>query len=321
MKKRSKYLVILAVLICLVGCSGQGYHKDLEKNPQWIDVQNGKTYYARDDGIYQINEKGDTKCLTEEYTTIFTIVQNDLFYFKNRVELWKKDINNLNEEKIIDDCFQFAIVGSEIYFSTNDFKHIYKTTVDGGEQQLVYTVTKPYIITDMEVRGKYIYMTQIIPETGIDYIKCIRIHVETCEEEEYPQWPIFIQEDNNWFYYIDVVIKQIDDENGYFHFENENILYKMNQDGSERIKIMTVDSDTGTIGIVSDWIVYANAEDGNKLYRIKEDGTLKECISEDSIFMLSIQNGQIYYETPDDMQAEKELYRIEVDGSGKTKIY
>ena len=95
----------------------------------------------------------------------------------------------------------------------------------------------------------------------------------------------------------------------------------MNQDGSERIKIMTVDSGTMTIGIVSDWIMYANAEDGNKLYRIKEDGTLKECISEDSIFMLSIQNGQIYYETPDDMQAEKELYRIEVDGSGKTKIY
>ena len=99
MKKRSKYLVILAVLICLVGCSGQGYHKDLEKNPQWIDVQNGKIYYARDDGIYQINEKGDTKCLTEEYTTIFTIVQNDLFYFKNRVELWKKD-NRHQGEKI-----------------------------------------------------------------------------------------------------------------------------------------------------------------------------------------------------------------------------
>ena len=146
----------------------------------------------------------------------FTIVQNDLFYFKNRVELWKKDINSLNRE-IIDDCFQFAIVGSEIYFSTNDFKHIYKTTVDGG-QQLVYTVTKPYIITDMKVRGKYIYMTQIIPETGIDYIKCIRIHVETCEEEEVsPMALSLFRRDKNWFYYIDVVIKQIDDENGYFH--------------------------------------------------------------------------------------------------------
>ena len=311
--------LVLIVVLTLVGCN-----KEIRpKNPSWMIAEGDMIYYASNDGLYQIDQNMKKRQIMNDFRRMFVIKDNYIYYNdkEEMYELWKYGLHDGVKQKILEGCFCYTIVDSNIYFCSSDLKNVYKTDLNGDRRQLVYTTTSFYIITSMQVWGEYIYLLQIIPESEIGCIKCIRIHLETHKKEEFLHLPNFIQEEEDWLYFIDIVLTETYHEEGGVQLEEEHILYKMDRDGSQPIKMLTLDSTSGIVGVVSDWIVYANAEDGNKLYRIKEDGTLKECISEDSIFMLSIQNGQIYYETPDDMQAEKELYRIEVDGSGKTKIY
>lgn len=76
-------------------------------------------------------------------------------------------------------------------------------------------------------------------------------------------------------------------------------------------------SNKGNAAIADNWIYYANSGDGNKLYRIKTDGTGKTLLSDDKPLYLNVLDDWIYYSNTSENYA---LYKIKADGSGRTLL-
>jgi len=65
------------------------------------------------------------------------------------------------------------------------------------------------------------------------------------------------------------------------------------------------------------WIYYRNSGDGNKLYKVKTDGTGKTKISDDSPIFINVVSDWIYYSNDND---DGKIYKIRTDGTERTKL-
>ncbi|MBV7271434.1 cell wall-binding repeat-containing protein [Clostridium sp. PL3] len=65
------------------------------------------------------------------------------------------------------------------------------------------------------------------------------------------------------------------------------------------------------------YLYYSTSKDGNKVYRIKDDGTELTKISDDYALNINIADNHIYYSNSSD---SGKIYRMNLDGSDKTKI-
>ena len=75
--------------------------------------------------------------------------------------------------------------------------------------------------------------------------------------------------------------------------ENQN-LYKMLKDGSERTKLN--DDKCSDINLLDDWIYYRNeSDDKYSIYRIHKDGTGRQKLNDDGGYLVSVVDGWIYY--------------------------
>jgi hypothetical protein len=70
------------------------------------------------------------------------------------------------------------------------------------------------------------------------------------------------------------------------------------------------------IKVIGDWIYFREIYSSN-LYKIKKDGTGKTRIISDRVYYLKIMGDWIYYSNNSDMG---QLYKIKLDGTGKTKL-
>ncbi len=114
---------------------------------------------------------------------------------------------------------------------------------------------------------------------------------------------VFIVESNEWIY-----------------FTLDNRLYKIGRDGSNLFKLLEYDEDHITqVMECGEWIYYI-AVSGieavtERLYRIKQDGTQKERITDFDINYCAVHGEWIYY------SKGTAIYRMKLDGSQNVKIY
>lgn len=113
----------------------------------------------------------------------------------------------------------------------------------------------------------------------------------------------------------------------YSNYSDNEYLYKMRTDGTEKTKL---NSETSAyINVVGDWVYFeeevkdSRPDDGSDrenywlLYKIRIDGTDKTKLSNDRMGNLNIVGDWIYYKNCSD---EARLYKIHTDGTSKTEI-
>lgn len=66
------------------------------------------------------------------------------------------------------------------------------------------------------------------------------------------------------------------------------------------------------------YVYYLNPEDGNRIYRMKNDGTEQEKITKDRAKFLTVCEGWVYYSSPGN---GLHFFRSKVDGSAREKLY
>ena len=71
------------------------------------------------------------------------------------------------------------------------------------------------------------------------------------------------------------------------------------------------------IAIHEDWIYYSNSRDGNKLYRIKTNGSSGQKLNDDCSGYINVISDRIYYSNYGDVG---KLYAINTDASGRQKL-
>ena len=69
--------------------------------------------------------------------------------------------------------------------------------------------------------------------------------------------------------------------------------------------------------VAGEWILYSNLSDGEKLYRVKSDGTNRSKIGDDRVGYLNFDQRYIYYTNTSQQNA---VFRIMPDGSGRSKV-
>jgi surface glycoprotein (TIGR04207 family) len=98
-------------------------------------------------------------------------------------------------------------------------------------------------------------------------------------------------------------------------YNNGNELYKINVDGSGRMKL--ADDNAFYINVVGDWVYY-NGWDGesNRLYRVRTNGTGRTALNNVSSWLVNVIGDWIYYMDSSD----RTVYRMKTDGTGRTKL-
>ncbi|MBU3101784.1 MULTISPECIES: DUF5050 domain-containing protein [Clostridium] len=98
-------------------------------------------------------------------------------------------------------------------------------------------------------------------------------------------------------------------------------LYKMNLDGSNKIKILDKSScQYQSLSVINNYIYYINYADSMKLYRVNVDGTNNVKVLDDPISSYYFYNNNIYYSTEDSISHYTYLYRANLDGISKVKL-
>ena len=104
---------------------------------------------------------------------------------------------------------------------------------------------------------------------------------------------------DNWIYYLE----------GYD-------LYRHKLDGPDLEKV-TEDLVFSAATITDDWIYYINMNDNGYLYKIRPDGTGRECVYQASSIYLNVAGEWIYFSNLSD---NRYLYRVRTDGTGSEKL-
>lgn len=68
--------------------------------------------------------------------------------------------------------------------------------------------------------------------------------------------------------------------------------------------------------VYDDWIYYRNDADGECLYKIKTDGTIKTKLNNEKSSNMQVVDDWVYYTS--DVNDKRHLYKIRIDGSNKT---
>jgi len=89
--------------------------------------------------------------------------------------------------------------------------------------------------------------------------------------------------------------------------KNINTLYKSNTGNI---------NNGGLFGLSGEWVIFQSSEDGNKLYKIKTDGTEKQKISDDIATNIVVCGEWIFYI---EKNSEK-LFKIKIDGTNRSML-
>ena len=79
-------------------------------------------------------------------------------------------------------------------------------------------------------------------------------------------------------------------------------------------KVYCLYTDKLSLDVIGDWIYYVNNSDGNKLYRIRNDGSERQKLCNDSAKSIVAIGDWIFYVNNDDAAS---LYRIRMDGTNR----
>jgi len=257
----------------------------------------------------------DWTTLDECFATYITVVDNYIYYMGyNESEHGLYRIRTSGEDKVqISSAYgEMQIVDGYIYYTdlryqykddsslTSDDAHLYRCDLDGKNVDEI--IDKPifnfYIFEngilyqdDTDNESLHIYYT----ESGTD--------VKLNDDKSY--WSIF---DGEYIYYV----KQQGDD------VFTRSIWRMKPDGEDDQIIAQYAVSNGIL-MADEYIYFVYADDSDRLYRIKKDGTGIELITQDTniLFVQMLENGIKYLKYNDDYSYIQAMYLAEFDGSNR----
>lgn len=227
-----------------------------------------------------------------------------------------------------------------IYYSNlNDGGKLYRESIEGGEAVPLTNDEVSYI----NVYDGWIYFLSkgdmyrvkndgsnltLITSGNANYINLVDGFLYYFDATKGGIWKIDIEDIG----YGEVKVKEIVDKSGnpdrwdlytqiavdkdYVYFQNLDdslSLYKMRLDGRESCtKVYT--GEVRNINIYGDYVYFT---EGNRIYRIKKDGSNKEVVTTRNADYINVYDGWVYFRND---SSNGRLYKVKTDGSNLTKL-
>jgi hypothetical protein len=284
---------------------------------------------------------------------IVALDQEGYVYYSNisdKESLYKMAFDGVFNKKISDSKAQYINISQDyIYYSNySDGGKLYKSKLDGSKAQLLVNDKAAYVT----LSGEDIYYSNHsdggklyrVKKDGSDAVQNhgnpVMIDYENYNEEVGEV--AYISIDGDWIYYINhsdghkpyVINKEgtyrgkLSDEyatslqvsgDSVYYCSGNGVISKVKKDGTgSAVAIKGTASEINKafyINVFEEWLYYSNYEDGNKLYKIKTDGSGEKVkLSEDSVGYINITAGYIYYNT-----TKGKLFRLPLNGNINTK--
>lgn len=258
---------------------GKTRQKLVNGQVDYMDVVGDWVYYYNDKGAYKVRTDGSsfTKLSVKDYDIQQFYIRNGLIYYFD----WSS--NNFYSYSLDD----IAVAGSqiEVHAHTNEEtmigKYVYYTNRDDGDT--LYQINVETGINTKITNGKvggfavmdnYVYYNRGYNEPGI--------------------YRLYLNDKR------DVLINE----------PREPLVYIMQDITEEKISGDKADS----INAYKGWIYYFNPNDGDKLYKMRADGTAKTRLNSQASYNINIIGNWIYY------RSDGKLFKIKTDGTGKSRL-
>ena len=283
---------------------------------------------------------------------IVALDQEGYIYYSNAADgekLYKIGFDGVFNKKISENKAQYINISKDyIYYSNySDGGKLYKSKLDGSEAQRLVDDKAAYITLSGEDiyysnhsdGGKLYRIKKDASDAKADHGNPVMVDYENYSGEVGEV--AYINIDGDWIYYINysdghkpyVINKEgtyrgkLSDEyatslqvsgDWVYYCSGSGVISKVKKDGAGSvvpIKGTASEINKGFyINVLDEWIYYSNYEDGNKLYKIKTDGSGEKVkLSEDSVGYINIIAGHIYYNT-----TKGKLFRLPLDADINT---
>lgn len=263
----------------------------------------------------------------------YAVKYNNYIFYDSEYGLYKFNIDTNEIIKISDDHpYNINIWENYIYYCNEKDGNLYRISFDGtNKEKIVDNVPYAAVIKDGWIYYSYFKFNGNNAESFI--IK--RIKVDRTEEMTIVSEKVNFTVDPN-IMYLNSVYDPTEPASSefflygdwiYYHnFTDDNKLYKIKIDGTEKTKV----SDekfcnyffNGQLIIDDGWIYYVkhNSEDQlfeGKLYKMRTDGSDNQLIIDSLVGIINIYKDYIFYSNAED---NNRIYRINKDGSNKKII-
>ncbi len=235
-----------------------------------INVVGEWIYYTNEDrsgngGLYKIRIDGTQKTKISSEINYFVHVANGWIYTSNLFgdrKLYRMKLDGSQKTLICDDrCGNVNIIDNWIYYTvSNDFA-VYKMRVDGSGKT---KIRDNFYGDGMTVCGNTIVATNTY--------EVLRINTDGGGFYRYSEnrkSKAFMNSNNGWIYFMEHDFKDPE--------KPKTAFYKMRSDASQKTKILDLDFKNHAnffICVAGDWLYFPNDDDGDRLYRVKTDGTV-----------------------------------------------
>lgn len=287
---------------------GNGVHS---VNGKEIKEQTKMDFSIKDD----IEEKGNTN---GNISNDGEVCEKDGFIYCSGAHsgLYKMKTDGTEKIKLLDDsAVDINVVDGWIYYlnvrnyNENPNSQIYKVKIDGTCKTEVYSQDD---ISGLIVTNKYIYYKTFTSGLGdLDYA-IYKMNIDGTDK-------VMITKEQ-W-------ISNINYDDGYIYYDTSDGIYKIKDDGTDRVKLYTCDT---RFMIVNDKNIYFHSEGENysvnNVYKIDLNGKgLQKVITFNSEatelfqpFFFNIDGDWIYYSTIG--KSGDGIYKVKTDGTQNTKL-
>lgn len=259
----------------------------------------------------------------------FVFEKNGAIYYSNftkQYKLYEMNYDSSNPMQLNnDDSGYFTQNGDYIYYTNaSDGGKIYNIGTNGSGRKKICEDKSSYL----EYADGYIYY-----RNESDGSMVYKIKEDGTAKEKVSRPCDLFNIDSNFLYYLkDGILKRknlktgdeikigdtistivVQDSTVYFTDNSQNKLYKMKNDGSDKIKIC--DDQFGTFNVNGNKIFYRNRSDNSKLYSIDLDGNNKQKISDISVALIISAGDYVYCNATD-----KTMFKVKKDGTDEQSI-
>lgn len=326
--------------------SEKGSYKRIVDSGTNYWIQDGWVYYLIDyegNKLYKVRTSGDDKSLVIDGSIdSFNIYDNKIYYIdKNDRKLYRANLDGSSRSVIISDkVLDINITGGFIYYvNGSEGSSLYRTRVDGtGKVKITNSIVTPTInvagneLVYIAAEGRFATIRKNVDDSNSVLISDDASYLSKVDDG----WIYYINlSDNNRIYKVNsdgterislgqYTTKDMDIEGGYIYYSNDRDagrLYRVKTDGTGNFKVC--DDPADNIDIDSGWVYYRNVST-NTLYKVKADGSEKAQLALDNPKNIIVDNGWVYYYTEgasgNEAPSTGSIYKIKTDGTGRAKV-